>query len=68
MMPNLPPRHRLADWTPDLGDVDEWLAGLAREGWVPAHRTGADVVINGRPVVRFSLVFRGDDPEAVTRR
>ena len=64
-MPNLPPRHRLADWTPADGDVDAWLAELAREGWVPAHRTGAEVMINGRPVTRFSLVWRGEEPQAV---
>ena len=49
-------RHRLADWTPQLGDVDEWLTGLAKDGWVPEHRTGAEVVINGRKVLRFALV------------
>lgn len=58
-------RHRLADWTPGLGDVDEWLAGLAEQGWVPAHRTGADVVVNGRRVLRFSLA---ETDEAMARR
>jgi hypothetical protein len=55
------PRRRLVDWTPDQGDGDAWLARLEAEGWVPEHRTGADVVINGRPVRRFAMIRREHD-------
>ncbi|NUP03554.1 MAG: hypothetical protein HOW59_37090 [Nonomuraea sp.] len=52
------PRRRLVDWMPQDGDQGEWLERLAVEGWVPEHRTGAEVVVNGRKVVRFALVER----------
>lgn len=60
------PRRRLIDWTPDQGDGDTWLAKLAEEGWVPEHRTGADVTINGRRVRRFAMIHRdGEVAETV---
>ena len=49
-------RHRLADWTPQLGGVEEGLSGPAKAGRGPQHRAGAEVVINGRKVLRFALV------------
>ncbi|HEY1179330.1 MAG TPA: hypothetical protein VGF17_24510 [Phytomonospora sp.] len=52
------PCRRLVDWTPQDGDQGEWLERLAEEGWVPEHLTGAEVVVNGRRVVRFALVER----------
>ena len=61
-------RHRLADWTPDDGDVDVWLAGLAEQGWVTAHATGVEVVINGRRVRRYSLVETDERVAARLRR
>ena len=58
------PRRRLIDWTPDQGDGDEWLEELAEEGWVPEHRTGADVTVNGRRVRRFAMIHRDNDESA----
>ncbi len=42
------PRRTLADWTPDAGDVDAWLARWAEAGWKPEHPWGGtDTVVNG---------------------
>jgi hypothetical protein len=52
------PRRRLADWTPDLGELDDWLAEQVAEGWRREYEgPGVGFVINGedRPPVR-------DDP------
>ena len=42
------PRRTLADWTPDAGDVDAWLARWAEAGWKPEHPWGGtDTAVNG---------------------
>jgi integrase/recombinase XerD len=35
------PRRTLADWTPDAGDVDDWLARCARKGGGRRNTRGA---------------------------
>ncbi len=45
----------MRDWTPELGEGDEWLAQLAAEGWVPEYGAGVRVRVNGRDVVRYAL-------------
>ena len=53
------PRRRLDDWSPDLGELDEWLAEQAQLGWEPEYGgTGTDVVVNGQLVRRFAMIMR----------
>lgn len=50
-------RYRLADWTPDAGPEDEWLARWAVAGWHPEQETtGAWTTVNSHNLKRFSLV------------
>ena len=49
----------LADWTPDAGDVDTWLARWAVAGWVPEYPWGGvECDVHGRAVVRWAMVQR----------
>lgn len=49
-------QRTIRDWTPDLGDGQEWLAQLEREGWAPEYGSGVRVRIHGRDVVRYALI------------
>ena len=52
-------RRTVRDWTPDLGDGDQWLTQLEAEGWTPEYGAGVHVQINGQPVVRYALIETG---------
>lgn len=60
-------RRTIRDWSPDLGDGNEWLAQLESEGWTPEYGAGVRVHINGRDVVRYALIETDPDPEAPTQ-
>lgn len=49
-------RRTVRDWTPDLGDGEQWLAQLEAEGWTPEYGVGTRVTINGQAVVRYALI------------
>lgn len=54
-------RYRLADWTPDAGDEDEWLARWADAGWNPGFPDGAWTTVGGRQIKRHALVQEEPD-------
>lgn len=49
-------RRTIRDWTPDLGNGQEWLTQLEAEGWVAEYGSGLQVTVNGRDVVRYALI------------
>lgn len=49
-------RRTIRDWTPKLGEGQEWLAQLEHEGWVPEYGSGVRVTVNGNDVVRYALI------------
>ncbi len=53
------PLRTLVDWTPETGDVDEWLAQWEVAGWVPEHPWGGvDCDVRGVTVVRWAMIQR----------
>jgi hypothetical protein len=60
------PSRTLADWTPDVGLIEDWLARWEAAGWVPEHPWGGvEVVIDGREVIRWAMIGVSSQPEAV---
>jgi hypothetical protein len=58
------PRRTLADWTEDVGPLDDWLATWSGAGWVPEHPWGGvDVKIEGQGVLRWAMVGPCNAPE-----
>jgi hypothetical protein len=50
-------RRTLEHWHPELGPLDEWLAGWAGQGLVPEYPwDSAPIVVNGRTVLPYALV------------
>lgn len=54
------PRRTLADWTPDAGPEDEWLARWAADGWEPEYGYGVEVTIGAVAVKRWAMVRWGE--------
>ncbi|MBP6998021.1 MAG: hypothetical protein KBB39_17940 [Phycicoccus sp.] len=54
-MPSPLPRRTLADWTPEAGDVTEWLARWEAAGW-RVEAGPADTVVNGRALRRWAMI------------
>lgn len=55
------PRYTLADWTPDAGPLDDWLARWAARGWRPEHGYGVWVELSGGRVMRWAMIREGQE-------
>lgn len=54
----------LADWTPDQGSEQDWLAMWAARGMLPEHSDGAWFKIGGRTVKRWALIEHAPQPSS----
>ena len=48
----------LADWTPDAGDVDAWLAEWAGVGWVRIRLGRRRASLGGQQDRRWAMILR----------
>ncbi len=55
-------RRRLEDWVPEIGPLEDWLAGWAAQGWQPEHGYGVELTLGARHVMRWALIHRPQTP------